>query len=97
VRTLYLDFETDLYDLGGRNLEIRGRRLALRCIRANRDFLQTAMLDAPLLGITITRLNKIIRDVLRIDAAKFIPPPAPMQLPSQSDESSVPRPPMPLQ
>jgi hypothetical protein len=32
-------------------------RLALRCIMANRDFLQTAMPDVSLLGITITRLK----------------------------------------
>jgi hypothetical protein len=32
-------------------------RLALRCIMANRDFLQTAMPDASLPGITITRLK----------------------------------------
>src|SRR6516164_2176520 len=32
-------------------------RLALRCIAANKDFLQTAMPDTLLLGITITRLK----------------------------------------
>ena len=32
-------------------------RLALRCIMANRDFLQPAMPVASLLGITITRLK----------------------------------------
>jgi len=32
-------------------------RLALRCIAANKDFLQIAMPDTLLLGITITRLK----------------------------------------
>jgi hypothetical protein len=51
--TSYLDFETDLDDLGGGHAEIRG----LRCIMANRDFLQGAMPDVLPLGITITRLK----------------------------------------
>src|ERR1700730_19441522 len=29
VRTLYLDFETDLYDLSGRNPETRGREIGV--------------------------------------------------------------------
>jgi hypothetical protein len=44
--------------------------LALRCIMANRDFLQTAMPDASLLG-DHHHPPEIIRDVLMIDATKF--------------------------
>lgn len=45
-------------------------RLALRCIMANRDFLQPAMPVASLLW-NHHHPSEIIGDVLRIDAAKF--------------------------
>ena len=54
VRTLYLDFETHLYDLGGRNSEIRGREIGAEVNHGEQDFLQTALPDASLLRITIT-------------------------------------------
>jgi len=54
VRTLYLDFETHLYDLSGRNSEIRGREIGAEVNHGEQDFLQTALPDASLLRITIT-------------------------------------------
>ena len=50
VRTLYLDFETHLYDLSGRNSEIRGREIGAEVNLGEQDFLQTALPDASLLG-----------------------------------------------
>jgi len=58
VRTLYLDFETHLYDLGGRNSEIRGREIGAEVNHGEQDFLQTALPDASLPPITITHWKK---------------------------------------
>ena len=38
VRTLYLDFEADLYDLGGRNPEIRGREIGVEVHHGEQGF-----------------------------------------------------------
>src|SRR6267142_1932551 len=38
VRTLYLDFDTDLYDLGGRNPEIRGREIGVEVHHREQGF-----------------------------------------------------------
>ena len=37
VRALYLDFETDLYDLGGRNPEIRDREIGVEVHHGERS------------------------------------------------------------
>src|SRR5438445_13728929 len=46
--------------LAGGTPKYAAGRLALRCIMANRDFLPTALPDASLLGITITRLQSYV-------------------------------------
>ena len=57
VRTIYLDFEAASTTWAGGTPKYAAGRLALRCIMANRDFLQAAMPDASLLGITIIFLQ----------------------------------------
>jgi hypothetical protein len=55
--TLYLDFETELHDLCGRNPEICGREIGVEVHRSEQGFLQTAIPDTLLLGIAIARLK----------------------------------------
>jgi hypothetical protein len=57
VRTLYLDFETHLYDLGGRNPETRPGDWRWGASWRTGTFFQKAVPDASLLAITITRLK----------------------------------------
>src|ERR1700730_6856580 len=70
VRTLYLDFETDLYDLGGRNPEIRGREIGVEVHRGEQGFSPDSHAGC-FAGGDYHHPPEIICDVLRIDAAKF--------------------------
>src|SRR3984893_18816285 len=67
VRTLYLDFETDLYDLGGRNPEIRGREIGVEVHHGEQGFSPDSHAGWLAAG-DHHHSPEIIRDVLRIDA-----------------------------
>src|ERR1700704_2552072 len=70
VRTLYLDFETDLYDLGGRNPEIRGREIGVEVHHGEEGFSPDSHAGCLAAG-DHHHSPEIICDVLRFDAAKF--------------------------
>src|SRR6478672_5929011 len=68
--TLYLDFETDLYDLSGRNPEIRGREIGVEVHHGEQGF-SPASHAGRFAAWNHHHPSEIIGDVLRIDAAKF--------------------------
>src|ERR1700730_7790439 len=70
LRTLYLHLETDLYDLGGRNSEIRGREIGVQMHHGEQGFSPDSHAGWLAAG-DHHHPPEIIRDVLRIDAAKF--------------------------
>src|SRR6267142_2442730 len=69
VRTLYLDFDTDLYDLGGRNPEIRGREIGVEVHHGEQGFSPNSHAGCLAAG-DHHHPPEIICDVLRIDAAR---------------------------
>src|SRR6476646_10456626 len=70
VRALYLDFETDLYDLGGWHPEIRGREIGVEVHHREQGFSPDSHAGCLAAG-DHHHPPEIVCDVLRIDAAKF--------------------------
>src|ERR1700730_17857878 len=70
MRTRYLDLETELYDLGGRNPEIRSREIGVEVHHGEQGFSPDSH-AACLAAGDHHHPPEIICDVLRIDAARF--------------------------
>src|ERR1700747_2078430 len=70
IRELYLDFNTDLYDLGGRNPEISGREIGVEVHHGEQRFSPESHAGCLASG-NHHHPPEIIRDVLRIDPTKF--------------------------
>jgi len=71
VRTLYLDFQTHLYDLGGRNSEIRGREICVEVHHGEQGFSTDSHAGCLAAAGDYHHAPEIIRDFLMNDALKF--------------------------